>query len=54
MYLPYLLILKLLIVSTYVHVQAIDQYSEEPDFIYGLFMHEIIHALEFSSRLFDK
>ena len=38
----------------HVHVQALDEYSEQPDILYGLFMHEIIHALGFSSRLFDK
>ena len=45
---------SLLIVSTYVHVQVIDEFSEQPDIVYGIIMHEIIHALGFSSRLFDK
>ena len=35
-----------------VHVQAIPRFRESV--IYGIFMHEIIHALGFSRTLFDQ
>ena len=35
-------------------VQALEDLGGQVDVVYGLFMHEIIHALGFSSRMFDK
>ena len=35
-------------------IQALDDLGGQLEVVYGLFMHEIIHALGFSSRLFDK
>ena len=35
-------------------VQALEEYGEQLDVIYGLFMHEIIHTLGFSNRMFGK
>ena len=37
-----------------IHLQFLEDFREQPDIIYGTFMHEIIHALGFSSRLFEK
>ena len=38
----------------YMYIQALNDFGEQLDLVYGLFMHEIIHALGFSSRLFDQ
>ena len=38
----------------FLHVQALENYDKQLDIIYGIIMHEIIHALGFSSRMFDK
>ena len=35
-------------------VQAISYLGQQPDGLYSLIMHEIIHALGFSDKLFDK
>ena len=34
--------------------QALRDLDQQLDIVYGVFMHEIIHALGFSSQLFDK
>ena len=38
----------------YICIQALDDFGEQLDLVYGIFMHEIIHALGFSSRLFTE
>ena len=38
----------------YLPVQALDEEGEQLDLVTGLFTHEIMHALGFSSQLYNK
>ena len=36
------------------YIQALDNLGEQLDIVYALVMHEIIHALGFSSSVFNR
>ena len=36
------------------YIQTLESVGEQLDLVYGIFTHEIIHALGFSSRLFNQ
>ena len=38
----------------FIYIQALSNYGDQLDLVYGIFAHEIIHALGFSSRLFNQ
>ena len=38
----------------FMYIQALDEFGEQLDLVHGIFTHEIIHALGFSSRLFNE